>query len=111
VRAGRPSAGFALPSAEIAGVAATAPASGLLALQAAGDDASRDDAARRRGTALVEELAALQRDMLAGALSTTRLARLSLLAEGEAGADPALREIVEAISLRARVQAALAGRG
>jgi hypothetical protein len=37
-----------------------------------------------------------------------RLRRLAALAEGEAGSDPELREILEALSLRARVQAELA---
>jgi len=108
-RGARGRAGFGLP-AEAAGEAAAAGAvSGpnLLALQPGLDDAARDAAAGRRGGALLDELRHLQREMLDGRFTPARLARLALLAEGEAGADPGLREVVEALSLRARVQAAL----
>lgn len=105
---------FALPPSAspegAAPAAAIGAASGLLALQAAAEDAARDKAAERRGRDILDELAALQRDMLAGGASPARLRRLAALAEGEGGADPALREIVAAISLRARVQAELAAR-
>ncbi len=69
-------------------------------------DRERDDAAQRRGHALLEEMEAMRRDLLRGALPAARLSRLAVLAEGEAGADPALREVVEALSLRARVELA-----
>lgn len=99
--------GFRLPGT--AGPSAAAPVAGvggLLGLQEDLSPEARDDAARRRGHALLEELDGLQRDLLRGRDDPQRLSRLALLAEGEAGHDPALREAVEAISLRARVELA-----
>lgn len=109
----RGGATFSLPRAEAeetGAVAATGAAGGLLVLQAAAEDAARDAAARRRGRDILDELGALQRDLLAPGQGAAegRLRRLAALAEGDAGADPGLREIVQALSLRARVQAELA---
>jgi hypothetical protein len=81
---------------------------GLLALQeeADGGDA-RDRAARRRGRDLLGGLAALQRDLLAGGPDPARLARLAEMADSlPEAADPRLRDVVAAIALRARVEAA-----
>ncbi len=111
-RGAAPGGAFALPQAtsEAGTVSATGAAGGLLALQAAAEDAARDSAARRRGHDILDELAALQRDLLAPSQAdpAARLGRLAALAEGDAGADPGLREIVQALALRARVQAELA---
>ncbi len=115
-RAARPGrAGFALPGgggataaeAAHAGSAVAAPGLGLLALQSGQQDGERDAAARRRADSLLEDLAGLQAELLGGTADSARLARLAALASsGEAGADPGLREVVEAIALRAQVELA-----
>lgn len=99
--------GFALPEAEAA--PGTAPLDavtpfGLLGLQQSWSPAERDAAAQRRGQGLLRELQGLQLALLSGGGDPASLARVALLCEGEAGADPALREIILAISLRARVE-------
>ncbi|MCU0887585.1 MAG: flagellar assembly protein FliX [Rubritepida sp.] len=103
---------FRLPAGEAGpaqAAAAVAPAGGLLALQSTLSDAERNAAAARRGGALLAELDALQRGLLAGRVAPAALRRLAALTEGEAGADPALREIVEGLALRARVEVARLG--
>ncbi len=85
---------------------------GMLALQESGTAMERNAAARRRAEALLEELQGLQADLLlGGATEARRLARLAALETGEDGADPALRETVQAIVLRARVELARRGWG
>jgi hypothetical protein len=107
--------GFRLPenspaAAEAAGIAPTGP-SGLGALNAGVlTPEERDASAARRGTALLTEMAGLQAALLAGHVPESSLRRLSHLTQGEAGADPALRELLEGISLRARVELARLGR-
>jgi Class II flagellar assembly regulator len=78
-------------------------------LQEQGAESERDAGARRRGGAMLDELRALQADLLRGAADPARLARLARLAEGETGADPGLREAVAGIALRARVELARLG--
>lgn len=90
------------------GIAATA-AIGLLGLQESAPAAERDARARRRGEAMLRELAALQVELLAGRIAPDRLRALASLAEGEAAADPALAEAVAAIALRARIELARRG--
>ncbi len=85
---------------------AAASAIGLLALQETAPAAERDARARRRGDAMLRELAALQRDLLAGRADAGRLHVLAELAAGEAAADPALAEAVDAIALRVRIELA-----
>ena len=111
-RSGTARAGFRLEEDAPAPVPAAAPVgvAGLHALQGGMSAAERDDAAARRGRALLAELDGLQRSLLAGRVAESALRRLAALAEGEAGADPALREAVEALSLRARVELARLGR-
>jgi hypothetical protein len=84
---------------------------GLLALQEeTGQGDVRDRSARRWALELLAELAALQRELLAGAPVAARFARIVPLTEAVPEAsDPRLREIVEAIILRARVEAARHG--
>lgn len=89
--------------------AATIQPSGILALQAGWSPADADAAAQRRGQAILKELEGLQHTLLGGAPDPARLSRLALLAEGEAGADPVLREILGEIALRARVELARQG--
>ena len=67
--------------------------------------------ARRRGQDLLAELAALQRALLSdaaeGGVPVQQLRRLEqLAAEVPAAADPRLREVMEAITLRVRVELA-----
>ncbi|MBN9562574.1 MAG: hypothetical protein J0H14_17880 [Alphaproteobacteria bacterium] len=80
----------------------------MLALQEAGAEPARDRAARRHGQAMLQLLAALQRAMLAGEgggeAELTRLA--SLATEVPLASDPALRQAVAAIALRASVELA-----
>ena len=106
--------GLAAPAAGPAGEAeevAEASLAGLLALQEELDGGTvRDRGARRRGRDLLEELAALQRDLLSGAPDPARLARLAGMADTvPEAADPRLRDVVNAIVLRARVEAARYG--
>lgn len=83
---------------------------GMLALQESGTAMERDAAARRRADSLLQELQGLQMELLAGgAAEPGRLARLAALETGEDGADPVLREAVQAIVLRARVELARHG--
>jgi hypothetical protein len=112
-RAPRGPGGFRLPAAAqgsggaeaTEGVAAPS-AIGLLALQETAPAAERDARAQRRGQAMLDELGALQRDLLAGRADPARLHRLEALTQGEAAADPALAEAVAAIALRARIELA-----
>lgn len=106
-------AGFRLPASRAESTAASAAITGthaLFGLQQSWTPAERDDAAQRRGQAVLEELAQLQRDLLRGGCDPARLSRLAAMAEGESGHDPALRDIVEGIGLRARVELARLGR-
>lgn len=76
---------------------------GLLALQEAGSEAGRDEAAERRATDILEELNALQCDLLKGVRGDPARLR-DLLESGEEGSDPALREVVRGVLLRAEVE-------
>ena len=106
-KSGRAGAAFALPSAEKAVAAGQVTGGlGLLGLQQGWSDAERDDAAKRRGHAVLEELEGLQLALLSGRIDSGLLARLARLAEGESGADPGLRDILRDISLRARIELA-----
>lgn len=114
-RAPRAGTGFRLPGAE---AEAAAEAAGVVPMAAialgmappALTPEERDATAARRGQALLSELAALQRALLAGHVAESALRRLATLAEGEAGADPGLRMVLDGISLRARVELARLGR-
>jgi len=104
--------GFRLPKAEASGTAGMAAVQevgmeGMLALQELPGEAVGDREARRRGQDLLEALAAIQRGLLGmGEGDPARLARLAE-AVPTAG-DPALREAVAAIVLRARIEVARA---
>jgi hypothetical protein len=103
----RPDAGGVAGAAAAGGVAPVG--LGMLALQESGTAMERDAAARRRAESLLQEL---QMELLAGrAAEPGRLARLAALETGEDGADPALREAVQAIVLRARVELTRRGWG
>lgn len=105
----RSGSGFSVPGGgapTVAGLEASAPSLGVLGLEQGWTPAERDAAAERRGSAVLRELQGLQLALLGGGVEVSRLSRLALLAEGEAGADPALREIIAEISLRARIELA-----
>jgi hypothetical protein len=111
VRAGP--GGFRVSSHEGAAPQATGAATvvaplglGLLAIQGGGDERERNERAAARAESLLEEIAGLQRELLGGAPDPMRLQRLAALQQGESGADPALQEVVAAISLRAQVELA-----
>jgi len=84
----------------------------MLALQEAEAGGARDREARRHGQELLRELARLQRALLAGGTDDALLSRLASLAEtAPEAADPALRAMVAAVVLRAKVELARQGRG
>lgn len=81
----------------------------LLTLQEAEGDAVQDRAARRHAGSMLHELSSVQRALLQGdPLGTsTALARLADAARhGAAAADPRLAAVVQAITMRAAVEAA-----
>lgn len=93
------------PAATRAATSVAAPTPGLVVLRE--DDRRRRDArARQRATALLDELALLQRALLNGSADPAALERLAALAEGEDAADPALAAILAAVALRARIELA-----
>lgn len=102
--------GFALPlgaaAAEARSAGAAAGVSALLALQEQPSRAAPDRAMARAETVL-DELRGLQLDLLRGRADPDRLARLAALSESAAAqADPALREALAQVALRARVELA-----
>jgi len=105
-RLGAPGRAAAATGAALAGISG-----GLLALQEAAEAPARDAAAGRRATAMLEELDGLLLEMLSGPVDPGRLARLATLESGEEGADPDLREAVQGIALRAKVELARRERG
>jgi len=95
------------PATTAAGIDAVG--ASLLILQAENATAERDAAARQRAESLLEELRRLQLGLLGGETDRDSLHRLAALRLGEEGADPALREVVEAIALRAAIELARRG--
>jgi hypothetical protein len=113
-RAGRALGGFRLAEPEAGPAAGAAAATGgvaaLLALQegeATAPVPPPAERARRRAQAALAELQGLQLDLLRGAADPARLDRLAGLAETAADpADPVLREAVQEVALRVRVELA-----
>lgn len=104
-------AGFRLPGATpqggtvgAAGVVALGASLPLAALAASRGPSPRDAVAQRRARGLLGGLTALQRELLGGAPDDAALQRLLGLLEGEDGEDPALREAVQDLALRARIE-------
>jgi hypothetical protein len=60
---------------------------------------------------MLQELKALQLELLEGRADPGRLEQLSRLTEGEKPADPILAEALEAVVLRARLELAKRGIG
>lgn len=82
-------------------------AASLIALQETIEAGERDREAKGRADAMLDELAALQRAMLGGAISPARLAALASLSDQSGlAADPRLADLVAAVSLRAKVELA-----
>lgn len=104
-RARMPAAsGFTLaPTAAPAAMAGVQRLAAAAPLMATGPTA-RDIAARRRASALLAGLSAMQRRLLGGRVDPAELSRLPDLLEGEDGDDPALAEALQAIALRARIE-------
>jgi hypothetical protein len=92
------------------GPAATSATSmdGMLMLQQQVEDgATRDRQARKHGKAMLEGLAALQRELLDGDVDPGTLERLGALTEHcPEAADPGLRATLGAVSLRVQVEIA-----
>lgn len=110
-RAGRAGGGFALPrpggAAGTAGTAATGAVAALMLTPDSVPGESAGVAAARHARAALEELRGLQLDLLHGVEDPTRLRRLAALTESAmAPDDPALREAVAGIALRARIELA-----
>jgi len=79
----------------------------MLALQAVGSESERDNAARKRGSAMLTALKNLQRAMLADEDPSVPLNDLQdLTASGIAADDPGLEDIVRALTLRSRIEVA-----
>lgn|GEM_PF-1103372 len=108
-RAARPASGFALAAGREGGAAERALAVGATTLLALQEQPPADAATRglRRAESTLDALRGLQLDLLRGEADATRLERLATLAGADdAVADPALREAVAAVRLRARVELA-----
>ncbi|WP_164867869.1 flagellar assembly protein FliX [Rhodovarius crocodyli] len=99
-------AGFRLPGAapqpvQVASLGSSLP---LAALAGGHAPSPRDAVAQRRARGLLGGLSALQRELLGGPRDDAALQRLVDLLEGEDGDDPALREAVQDLALRARIE-------
>jgi class II flagellar assembly regulator FliX len=110
VRGNRVGGGFNLPEAHAEGMeaasgAATVSMPSLLAMQEAESGALQDRDAKRHGSAMIDELAELQRALLGD--EGPRLERLAQLAgRPVAAADPRLAGVLRAIQLRAGIELA-----
>lgn len=116
-RASGPQGRFRVPADSTAGAPSEAREAGgaegvtiaasLIALQETIAAGERDREAKGRAEAMLDELAQLQRAMLGGGLSPSRLAALAALADQPGvAADSRLAEVVAAVSLRAKVELA-----
>jgi len=110
-RRGRAGGGFALGGGAAdaaAGLVATGGVAALLAVQEDGRGGRRSaERAVERAESGLAELRGLQLDLLRGVADPARLARLAALADSpESLADPVLREAVQGVALRVRVELA-----
>lgn len=119
-RAGQQGSGFTLPGAE--GAASTSSSAGvaggtsvqsldaILALQSVEDDGDRSRRAVQHGHDLLDQLEALRADLLAGHVEPQRVGSLlSLIRAKQEVDDPQLKNLVDDIALRARVELAKLG--
>jgi hypothetical protein len=86
-----------------------ASAMGLLTVQELAPAGERNARAFRRGEEMLQELKALQLELLEGRAYPARLQQLARLTVGDKAADPVLAEAIEAIALRARLELARRG--
>lgn len=100
--------GFAVPgdAGPAIRAAATVTAPSLLAIQEAGQDAERDEAAREHGDAVLHGLAALQRSLLDGGDAATLNRLAALVRRTPAPADPRLLAVQRALLVRVAVELA-----
>lgn len=98
-------------TAAVSGPADVAAISSLLALQEVDDPVDGQQRGIRRGQDMLEELDELRHGLLSGAYSRDKLSRLLSLtrAQQENVSDPALRDIIGEIELRAAVELAKLG--
>lgn len=90
-----------------AGEVSGATLAGMLTIQEQEADNVHDREARRRGSAVLDGLRRLQRDMLLGGVDPHHLTALAELTDDLTGAsEPQLQALVAAISLRARIELA-----
>jgi hypothetical protein len=82
---------------------------GLLTVQELAPAGERNARAFRRGEEMLQELKALQLELLEGRADPARLQQLARLTVGDKAADPVLAEAIEAIALRARLELARRG--
>lgn len=95
-----------MEAAETTATAAPTDLGGLLALQEEPGAEAKDRQARARGTAILAELAALQRTMLGDGDDGQVSTRLEhLVADPPSATDPALAAVLRQITLRARIEA------
>ena len=95
--------------AAAAALSAAAPLDGLLLLQEMEEAPDRDRRARKHGRAVLDGLARLQAALLGGEPDPVALRTLgALLEQAPEAADPALRDMLGAITLRAEVELARA---
>jgi hypothetical protein len=98
-----------LPQAAVAALGSVVGLSAMLSLQDVDPPQERDRRARRRGEGLLASLAQLQLALLGDGGAAAALTQLAGLAQpSEIAADPALREAIAAIELRAAVELARA---
>ena len=111
-RAGPKATGFTVGTgnpAAPAALSAAAPLDGLLLLQEVEGAPDRDRRARKHGRAMLDALGRLQLALLGGEPDSGTLQTLAaLLEQAPEAADPALRDMLGAIVLRAEVEIARA---
>ena len=112
-RAGVGRGGFSVSAGGTGGVTmapGVAALDGLLLLQEVEDAPERDRRARKHGRAMLDALSRLQVGLLQDDAGEDVLANLSALAEHcPEAADPGLRDVLGAVSLRARLELARRG--
>jgi hypothetical protein len=98
--------GSAARAAAVANTSALLGVDGLFALQEQEDARERDARGRQRLRAMLDGLRRLQAGLLTGAPDRDALRAMAALTVGPAPADPALGALLQAASVRARVELA-----
>ncbi len=110
----RGTAGFVVPDtdARVGWIPASGALDGLLGLQETMGNPNRDAPARQQADALLTELAALQRLLLAGGDPSAVLQRLDgMLGAMPTSGSPVLLAVLGAVRMRARIELARRDRG